>query len=251
MHLARKSLIDWYVRKDLAELVTDDPPTIRLKFQPNGLGHAGHEFYLIPRENKCVVCGATERLTRHHVVPGCYWRHIPKRFKSGSSHDVLATCSKCHFHYEREFGDPRKLELSQEYNSPIQGEGWYIDKFIYRVRGAARTLKKHEDKLPSNVREDLWQTLETHLGRARSTITRQDMKEAGDAQPFVKTETYASHGMMIVRQLKDVWAFIEMWRQHFIDSMDPQYMPPGWTVDHKVRHNERKKLSKSNRSKMS
>lgn len=240
MHFARRSLLDWYVRKDLAELVSDDPPTIRLKFEPNGLGHAGHEFYLTPRENKCVVCGSTEKLTRHHVVPSCYWRHIPEQFKCGSSHDVVATCKDCHFRYEHEFGDPFKFQLADKYNAPYYGVGWYIDHFMYKVRGAARSLKKHEHKLPSHIKEKMWKVLEKHFNRARETITTQDMKEAADAQPHVKTETYASHGMMIVQQCcgstEDAWTFIKMWRQHFIDTMNPQHMPPGWSVEHKVQH---------------
>ncbi len=99
MHLTREDKVEWYLEHDLAERIDDR--TIRLKFTPSGLGHAGHNFYLIPRENRCVVCGDARKLTRHHVVPACYWRHIPKRYKSGSSHDVLATCVECHTTYER------------------------------------------------------------------------------------------------------------------------------------------------------
>lgn len=47
----------------------DNPPTIRLKFQPNGLGHAGDSYYLTEKKNECVVCGIAEKLARHWVVP--------------------------------------------------------------------------------------------------------------------------------------------------------------------------------------
>jgi len=28
--------------------------------------------------------------------------------------------------------------------------------------------------------------------------------------------------------------FIKMWRQNFLDSLEPKHMPDGWDVDHKI-----------------
>ena len=37
------------------DLVSEDPPTIRLKFRPGGPGHKGDDYYLSPKENKYVI----------------------------------------------------------------------------------------------------------------------------------------------------------------------------------------------------
>lgn len=70
---------EWYVIKELAEIVTDQPTyTIRLKFEPKGraVGDVG-KYYQMAKENKCVVCGAKDSYIRKNVVPRDYRRHFP------------------------------------------------------------------------------------------------------------------------------------------------------------------------------
>src|SRR5947208_637577 len=70
---AEKAL--WYLNRGLVEVVSREPPVLRFRFAPGGSGHAGDAFYLGGKENRCVVCGATEGLNRHHIVPSVYRRH--------------------------------------------------------------------------------------------------------------------------------------------------------------------------------
>lgn len=68
----------WYVNKGLGEIVAEDPLTVRLKFEPAGraVGQTG-KYYQTPKDNKCVVCGETEKYTRKNVVPREYRKHFP------------------------------------------------------------------------------------------------------------------------------------------------------------------------------
>lgn len=80
------------------------------------------EFYADPYykqvlENKCVCCGTTEYLTKHHVIPYMYRRLFHEKFKGNSHHDVLPLCYQCHQDYEL-IADKFKIELSYEYNVP-------------------------------------------------------------------------------------------------------------------------------------
>ncbi len=60
----------WYISKNIAgrrhersndvELVSEEPVVIKLKFQPNGKGHVGDDYYLAPKDNQCVACGNTQ-----------------------------------------------------------------------------------------------------------------------------------------------------------------------------------------------
>lgn len=60
--------IQWYLDKDLAEIVSENPLTIRLNFEPNGRTGSSKplkdlyddHFYTVARENKCVVCGKSD-----------------------------------------------------------------------------------------------------------------------------------------------------------------------------------------------
>lgn len=74
-------------------------------------------YYQQKLENRCVCCGTTEYLTRHHVIPYMYRKHLHGKFKDNNHHDVLPICYECHRKYELE-ADVFKLELAYQYNIP-------------------------------------------------------------------------------------------------------------------------------------
>lgn len=82
------------MNRDLVDIVSDDPPTVRFKFLPNGPGHVEDEYYLTTKVNRCVVCGTTHGLNRHHVLPYCFRRkdkyERPKYAKARKSRSRVA-----------------------------------------------------------------------------------------------------------------------------------------------------------------
>ena len=56
-------------------------------------------FFLAVKNDRCVSCGATADLTRHHVVPKRHKRNVPRRWRSCLS-NVLFVCGPCHRKYE-------------------------------------------------------------------------------------------------------------------------------------------------------
>lgn len=93
----------WYIERDLADIVNEEPLTIRLKFEPNGRGKDkpyaqlyDDHFYVADRENKCVVCGLDKDYSRFHVIPTLYRTHFPDELKSHRSHDIVVLCFNCH-----------------------------------------------------------------------------------------------------------------------------------------------------------
>jgi hypothetical protein len=95
-----KNKIEWYLERDLATLVSKDPMTIKLNFEPKGRGHSGDEFYLKERKDICVVCGYKRNLTKHHVMPTCFRRYLSDEIKTHSDHDIVLVCQKHHEQYE-------------------------------------------------------------------------------------------------------------------------------------------------------
>jgi hypothetical protein len=46
------------------------------------------------------------------------------------------------------------------------------------------------------------------------------------------------HGYHLVNKLntpEKMEEFVKMWRKHFIDTMQPKYMPDGWSIDFRIK----------------
>ncbi|KAJ8733713.1 hypothetical protein PYW07_014264 [Mythimna separata] len=87
----------WFVNKELADVVNEEPFTVRLRFEPAGraVGDVGR-YYQLEKENKCVVCGSTNSYIRKNVVPREYRKMFPEIMKEHASHDVVLLCAQCH-----------------------------------------------------------------------------------------------------------------------------------------------------------
>ncbi|VTR92014.1 3 -5 exonuclease : Uncharacterized protein OS=Rhizophagus irregularis (strain DAOM 181602 / DAOM 197198 / MUCL 43194) GN=GLOINDRAFT_99202 PE=4 SV=1 [Gemmata massiliana] len=57
------------------------------------------EFFMEVKNDRCVCCGATTDLTRHHVVPKRHKKSVPQPWRSCLS-NVLFVCNGCHRTYE-------------------------------------------------------------------------------------------------------------------------------------------------------
>ena len=93
----------WYIERDLADKICDNPFTIKLRFEPNGRGIPASQsaiyddkFYVVDRKNQCVVCGKDKDYSRFHVVPTLYRTHFPDELKSHRAHDIVLLCFFCH-----------------------------------------------------------------------------------------------------------------------------------------------------------
>lgn len=73
-----KKKAQWYVSKQLGEVVQENPFTVKLKFEPSGraLGEVG-KYYTQVKVNQCVVCGNSDKFIRKNVVPREYRKYFP------------------------------------------------------------------------------------------------------------------------------------------------------------------------------
>jgi hypothetical protein len=216
---------DWYLSRSLAKVISDDEHIIiQLLFEPKGKGHAGDDFFLGKRENLCVCCGINENITRHHIVPYFYRRALPKEVKCSNHHDVVAMCIDCHHRYERA-ADKVKFQLSKQYNAPLSVYGSF-DKSSMIGKDVA-TLHLHKIgriKLPPEIVQAKEKIVSTYLGR---TATESDLQELRSNWRF---DMVKRHGEIVVSQITDIQGFVEMWRNHFLQTMAPKFMPSGWDV---------------------
>jgi hypothetical protein len=224
---AEKAL--WYLNRGLVEVVSHDPPVLRFRFRPGGAGHAGDEYYLTGKYNRCVVCGAVEGLNRHHVVPSVYRRHLPAEVKDHSHHDVLLMCLACHEKYEGE-ADRLKADLGQEHGVPLHGLRGEHDRERSRAIKLALALVRHGEKIPPQRREEILRGIGAWLGQ--ESVTEADVRTVAELSSGPgEDEELIEHGRHVIAGTRDIQGFIRRWRQHFLGAMQPRFLPEHWDVD--------------------
>lgn len=219
--------VNWYLNRNLATVVIDNPLTIKLNFKPKGLGNHKKEFGLSDMQNICVVCGSEKYLTKHHVVPYCYKQHLPSRLKSRNHHDILSVCVDCHEEYERS-ADKLKYELSIKYNSPLSGI-LYKNREVIKYSKICSTLLRDDINIPKKRINDLRNSVKAFFGIKRLTKSRLN-KLSKIKVDFIKK----THGEMVVQEIDDFQIFFEMWRRHFIEKTNPEFLPKGWKIENKI-----------------
>lgn len=185
-------------------------------------------------ESICCVCGSSEELTRHHVVPGCYREPLHHSRNYHDRHDVLIICAKCHSRYEIRHARCLKNELCEKYGVPIDGTGivWPHGAEVAGAARAAVALFKHSARMPSERIADLRAVIVSHLGREPEESDVSKLAKM-DWQPKPGPD-YVSHGELLVARIEDMQAFWRMWRTHFVKKMKPRFLPSDWDPDREV-----------------
>jgi len=227
----------WYVGKGLGHYVSQDPVVVRLHFEPAGRpeGEAG-QYYLTEKTNRCVVCGKDDSYLRKYIVPHEYRKHFPEIMRDHQSHDVLLFCIECHQRGNC-FDLSLRQKLALECDAPIGTEEDVKvkeDVELKQVRSAGRALindKGH--KIPDERIQQLEKVLRDYYGVDQ--VTRDVMRKGADLETNILNDNYVPHGKKVVEHFmkeKGIIALEVMWRQHFLDTMNPQCLPPKWSVDH-------------------
>lgn len=222
----------WYLNRELADIISENPPQLQLKFIPGGLGHIGDKYYLTPKVNQCVVCGINQDLNRHHVMPRVFRRHLPEQIKNHNYHDILLLCVKCHCAYEVE-ASKFKQKICKEFGILINdGGGENYNQKIGELRGAARALLNYGNFIP----EPRYSHLQAIVKKTCSNFTEKDLKKFASMNPWTvseEKEKHVSYGLFVMQKIQaedKVQEFTEQWRKHFVDSMKPKYLPEYWDV---------------------
>ncbi|XP_019618501.1 PREDICTED: exonuclease 3'-5' domain-containing protein 2-like [Branchiostoma belcheri] len=229
--------VQWYLQKDLGELVSEDPLTIQLKFEPSGRPSSqDDQYYLSVKENVCCVCGRSESYIRKNVVPHEYRRHFPRAMKDHLSHDVLLLCTVCH--QQTSYHDNRlRNQIAREFNAPLGSEDnvkFLEDPVRRKARTAAKALLRDNNKIPAERKSELETQVKEHYNTEELTTSM--LAEAASLETRIENENFVPHAEKVVRSLLErengLVSFEKRWRRHFLDNMKPQFLPPLWSVDH-------------------
>lgn len=218
-----KKKINWYLKKGLAKSI--DEKTIQLLFEPAGRGDLHlSKAYENNKQNRCVICGCEDNLTKHHIVPYQYRKHFPEVLKSHNHFDILPVCITHHEEYERE---------ADLFNAKLAAEAGIVSKSNQKLPEVVKaeklnaiilTLESKWDEIPPQRRDVLLNELGSHFGVV--DIDRASI--ASFKQVLAEDTPSISPASVIVAKQPDLKAFILHWRNHFVDNMKPQYLPNGW-----------------------
>ncbi|KAL6262820.1 hypothetical protein P5V15_005610 [Pogonomyrmex californicus] len=235
---------EWYITKNLGKLVETDPYTVRLNFEPSGraLGEVG-QYYTQVKLNQCVVCGCTEKFIRKNVVPREYRKYFPLVMKAHQSHDVLLLCPSCH-----EISNNHDLQLRRKLadmcDAPLIGPMTHVrDNYLHSRRKLLSAVKALREKytLPQQQREEYENYILEQTGQQRVTpdllnVLNEQLKNALIQKPMSNQFKYQPHGLRVVQYFqKQEGGLVElerMWREHFLFTMKPKYLPSLWSVRH-------------------
>jgi len=233
MFLCLEKRANWYLERNLAKVISSKPLSIKLKFQPAGEGFDENDnYYLSEKSNICVVCGENdlEILTKHHIVPIEYRKHFPEEIKNRSSHDIVVICNKDHYDYENNYAQKLKKDLEEKYD---------ISKSNI-VKNKTKTVKTYNLVLllldsKKAVQIPKQRTIQM-MKEIKDVFGHDDLFEIAKEKIYKKIDNEKNNiGKEIVDKIEDIESFIKMWRQHFIDSTNPKYMPKGWLVDNPIK----------------
>lgn len=218
---------NWYLNRNLGEIVSNSPLTVKLNFEPRGLGNHNKGFGLSEMGNKCVSCGSEEYLTRHHVVPYCYRRYFPLEVKSHNFHDVLSLCVDCHESYERK-ADELKFNLANVHNAPINGE-LETKKDLVKYVKIAKTLIGDTSTIPNKRIRLLRKEIKDYFGIKRLTTSR--LQKISEEKSTVLRKT---HGEIVVSKIDNLQDFVQLWRKHFVNNNECKFLPQNWNINHEI-----------------
>ncbi|KAI4488611.1 hypothetical protein M0802_011427 [Mischocyttarus mexicanus] len=227
---------EWYIKKNLADIVEEQPFTVRLKFEPSGraLGEVG-QYYTQVKVNQCVVCGASENFIRKNVVPREYRKYFPLVMKAHQSHDVLLLCLPCH-EVSKNHDLQLRRKLAEMCNAPLSGP--LTHSSWKKLHCAIKALRK-ETMLPLQRQQELASIVLEYTGQEEITpnllnLLDEELENAL-SQPSNQSKQ-PPHGLKVVQWFEEKEGGLveleKMWREHFLTTMNPQHLPNLWSVRH-------------------
>jgi exonuclease 3'-5' domain-containing protein 2 len=249
----------WYLERDLAAHVFNEEFSIQLTFEPNGHGFSDNEeFGRSVREARCVVTGIKVDLQRHHIVPYCYRKYFPNIYKSKNHHDVVLINHDKHSEYEIEATKYKddlaaefKIKTIKDYNKAYalllkENNGNTICAInnlnaIFSGYGKIPVVNIRRNLMSvsryTNINYDLLLSFNyiqlyyiyLELKQVYNHVSRHYQQ---------RHRQFYEHGYHLVRKLNTedkMRNFITLWRKHFIETMNPQYMPVGWSIDFRIK----------------
>ena len=163
-----KKKIQWYLSKNLAKLVKEEPLTAQLNFEPNGRGISQYKgdkkkdnnYYVDYKKDQCVVCGTQDNYMRFQIVPAKYRNFFPEKYKSHRSHDILLLCFDWNeIAIQKQYLLKRKLSEKYQVRSKLMDEDFIGREKLEVIKRKAKAIIKGNNKIPKQRRIELFESI--------------------------------------------------------------------------------------------
>lgn len=233
MFYSDQTRADWYLSRNLAVITGERE--IKLTFTPKGHGVGYDTYGISSKDNICVVCGTGEDtgLTKHHITPRCYRRFFPEEYKSRNSHDVVPLCEKHHTEYEMK-AKALKDALDKKYGDDTETSDYNVAYKKFAMTGGFLNCLLSKDvskKIPQERIDFMKSTIMEVFYLAELPYDLSQLSELCNTKIKELEEIHqVKYGQIVVSRLDSIQNFVEMWREHFINTMQPKFMPAGWEI---------------------
>lgn len=214
---------NWYLQRNLAELVEKKPYTIKLDFVPKNNLNINKEYILYGKPNICVVCLSESNLTKHHIIPYRFIKHFDADIKKRSIVDIYPLCRECHNEYEKH-SQAKNQVIADDLNIHVNGLPEEELKNIRRYSSAACALLYWKNSIPKKrVCE-----LRTMIDECRENkhFEKMSLIEISNIRNWNHPD-YECFNQKVVETM-GVSKIVKEWRNHFNDTMSPKHMPKFW-----------------------
>lgn len=234
LFLCDKKKIKWYIKKDLVDSIGER--TYRLKFEPKGPGNT-NPFFLERLPNNCVVCGSPHKLSKHHIVPYQYRKVLPDDYKNSNHFDVLCVCLDCHEEYEKHASTFKDV-IHDKYGGGATLHSHYTEaeKDHIAINEILSTLKNKHSTLSevaiANILKNLSKLCNHDISLGAALVMpHYDIRLKPNDFVLKRDATLMNNYLSDSHSYED---FILMWRQHFLDTMNPKFMSTNWLAHYKT-----------------
>lgn len=246
MAFCNKKRMDWYIRKNLA--IRIDDKTFQLTFIPQGSGHQNDLNYYKERKlNICVVCGTSKNLTRHHIVPLAFRKHLPEDYKSANCFDIIPICVRHHALYELEAAK-EKQRWFDLFNISLKDDRFKTPIELTTLIRQLSVLLFRKEQLPTVRREQLITSLSEVLPKDYRVEDEEGLLSLHE-ELIQKIQKYKQQYRKEYRQSncykkvieaflasgKDYYDFVFAWRSHFVKVAQPKFLSINWINEMKTK----------------
>lgn len=214
---------NWYINRNLATWISIEKKSFQLTFPPNGHGKSDNKYYVQLLENKCIVCGKTHDLNKHHVFPYVFRSRMPLEYKKSNHHDILVICIDCHENYET-FATMYKEEIANKYNTSMNQTSGSEKSINKKIDNAKKILFNYENN--SLLDKD-----GNKIILSKQKLDDIKVKASKEKLIEVEVEFWADTIMKNILLENNLQDFVVSWRKHFIQYAKPNFLPKHWDVN--------------------
>lgn len=214
--------IEWYLKRGLAEEVHPPegyPRAIKLNFKAKLVIENPRPYELAVIRTECVLCGAKEKLTLHHVVPQCIRKLFPLEEKARSRQWCVLLCVSCH----KDVEDTTQAVYKKDYpegriSTPIRDS-----LLLRRLKGMGILGKLDTDKYEKCMANAGY----TSIADIPEAPTKEEEKMLHEQVNAAQRQIIIQWGYDFIKQHGGIPGTKAFFRDLFM-AFKPQYLPEGY-----------------------